>query len=161
MIEIAGAGSIEDIKNSLRGFVEVKEQKQALLHHHEKVQISQGRLREDKRGLHSCYEDLEAKQRRLLSTTPEQAAAIHQAKKCKPGIKARRKMARRLALEALSPPPPPPPPPQPSPAPSIPESIPTPEQNVFWSWPARVVNDDNVIFNPPDRVDDDDNTFGF
>ena len=71
LIEIACAGSIEEINNILRGHREIKEQEQVLIYHHEKVKISQGQLREDERGLRSCYEDIEAKKRRLFSTTPE------------------------------------------------------------------------------------------
>ena len=42
ILAIAGTGSIEEVKNMLRGIREIKEQEQALIEHHEKILISQG-----------------------------------------------------------------------------------------------------------------------
>jgi hypothetical protein len=88
-VELAGVGTIEEVKNILRGHREIMEQEKVLLEHHEKVQLIQGQLRKGERGLLSCYEDVEAKKRRLFSMTSEHEAATKRAKKCRPGPKVR------------------------------------------------------------------------
>jgi hypothetical protein len=102
-IELAGVGTIEEVKHTLRVHREIIEKNKVMVEKHTKVQLLQEKMREEVRGLLSCHEDVESWKRRLFYATSEHETAAKRAKKCKPSLKARKWLARRNFLEASTP----------------------------------------------------------
>jgi hypothetical protein len=101
--ELAGVGTIEEVKHILRVHREIIEKKKVMVEKHKKVHILQEQMWEEQRGLLSCHEDVEASKRRFFYATSEHETAAKRAEKCKPSIKSRKRLARRQALEESTP----------------------------------------------------------
>ncbi len=101
-VELAGVGTIDEVKHILRIQREITEKNKVKVEKHRKIQILDEQLQQEKRGLFSCHEDTEALMRRLYYTTSEHDEAAKRARKCRPGPKARKKLARLSALEAAT-----------------------------------------------------------